>query len=335
STLNIMVDSLKTRMAEIETASRQTQAKEREAQAAMRTAEAAREESENRHRRLQSSAKKLEELAGSVATAMRELPILIEASEQGATEQAARIAETVAAVTEMNSAVLSVAQNAGTAAQTSADTRRKAAEGAGVVRKAMDGIRTVREQSLSLKEDMKALEGHAQAVNQIMAVISDIADQTNLLALNAAIEAARAGEAGRGFAVVADEVRKLAEKTMASTINVGNAVKAIQQSSATSAEQVESTVRHIEEAATQAEGSGEALDAIVALAERTADQVRTIAAAGEQQSASSEEISKSVSHVDDIASRTAQAMRDAARAVNDLARQSAQFTELIREMKQA
>ncbi len=335
STLNIMVDSLKTRMAEIEAASRQAKAKEQEAHTAMRSAQTAREESDARHRRLQTAAKKLEALTASVAAAMGQLPALIRASEQGAEEQAARIAETVATVNEMNSAVLSVARNAGTAAETSSDTRSKAAEGAGVVRKAVDGIRTVRSQSLALKEDMQALEGHAQAVSRIMSVISDIADQTNLLALNAAIEAARAGDAGRGFAVVADEVRKLAEKTMASTTDVGNAVRVIQQSSAKSAEQVEATVRHIEEAAAQAEGSGVALDAIVALADRTADQVRTIATASEQQSASSEEITRSVSHVDEIASRTAQAMRDASQAVNDLARQSAQLAGLIEDMKRA
>ena len=168
-----------------------------------------------------------------------------------------------------------------------------------------------------------------------MAVISDIADQTNLLALNAAIEAARAGEAGRGFAVVADEVRKLAEKTMASTTDVGHAFKAIQDSAAKSMDQVDLTVGNIEKATELAIRSGDALREIVGMVDDTADQVRGIAAASEQQSASSEEINKSIMQVNTIAGETASAMQEAARAVSELAEQAQVLTGLIRELKNA
>ena len=127
--------------------------------------------------------------------------------------------------------------------------------------------------SLDLKEDMTQLNEHAQDITRIMGVISDIADQTNLLALNAAIEAARAGEAGRGFAVVADEVRKLAEKTMASTQDVGNAIKAIQESTVKSTESVDKAVEQIEQATEFANQSGSALEEIVATVEATADLI--------------------------------------------------------------
>ena len=168
-----------------------------------------------------------------------------------------------------------------------------------------------------------------------MNVISDIADQTNLLALNAAIEAARAGEAGRGFAVVADEVRKLAEKTMASTQDVGNAIKSIQESTAKSMTGVDQAVERIGEANELASRSGQALEEIVATVEATGDQVNAIATASEEQSAASEEINQSIVQVNDMSRQTAEAMAEAAKAVSGLAAQAQGLTALIQELKQA
>ena len=280
-------------------------------------------------------AERLEEVSNVVSSASTELAAQIEQSERGAAEQAARVTETATAMEEMNSTVLEVARNAGNASEVSASTREKAEHGAAEVQEVVGSIQGVQEASVALKDDMAALDDNARAISQIMAVISDIADQTNLLALNAAIEAARAGEAGRGFAVVADEVRKLAEKTMASTTDVGNAIKAIQDSAAKSMDQVDLTVGNIEKATELAIRSGDALREIVGMVDDTADQVRGIAAASEQQSASSEEINKSIMQVNTIAGETASAMQEAARAVSELAEQAQVLTGLIRELKNA
>ena len=233
----------------------------------------------------------------------------------------------------MDATVQDVARNAGAAESASGETREKAEVGAGIVEKAVQSIEEVHRMSITIKDDMAQLSEHAQAITQIMNVISDIADQTNLLALNAAIEAARAGEAGRGFAVVADEVRKLAEKTMASTNDVSSAIKAIQESTAKSMEAVDGAVNQIGQATGLANDSGRALQEIVATVESTADQVHAIAAASEEQSATSQEINQSIILVNDRARETAVVMTEAATAVEELASQAQGLTRLIQELK--
>ncbi len=331
----VMVERLRKNIENAHKESERAQEESRRAQEAMRQADESSREAQARRDGMLKAAVRLEEVAGIVSAASTELASQIELSEQGAAEQASRVTETATAMEEMNSTVLEVARNAGAASEVSSSTRERAEQGAQAVQELVSGIRDVQGASLALRTDMGKLAENAQAISRIMAVISDIADQTNLLALNAAIEAARAGEAGRGFAVVADEVRKLAEKTMASTTDVGNAIKAIQSSAAKSMEQVDLTANNIGKVTELAIHSGEALHEIVSMADNTADQVRGIAAASEQQSASSEEINRSIAEVNSIAGETAAAMREAAQAVSDLAHQASVLSGLIDDMKRA
>ena len=243
------------------------------------------------------------------------------------------MAETMTAMEQMNAAVLNIAKNASDAASHSATMRDKASEGQDIVNEVVTAINAVQEKSLRLRADMEHLHGEAQNITQVMTVISDIADQTNLLALNAAIEAARAGEAGRGFAVVADEVRKLAEKTMASTSEVGSAINAIRNSTEKSIHQVEVAVESISRVTELSNRSGQALEQIVNMAEQSADEVRAIAAAGEEQSAASEEINRSIADINTIATSTSQAMQQAAQAISELAQQAQQLNRVIEDMK--
>ncbi|EFL52765.1 methyl-accepting chemotaxis sensory transducer [Solidesulfovibrio fructosivorans JJ]] len=332
--LNTMVETLRANIAAIEAKTRDSEEK---AQAAHQARQAAEEAMGQAHRAraegLCQAAGRLEGVVGIVSRASSELSSHIDDSNHGAQDQSQRMAETAAAMEEMNATVLEVAKNASNAAETTDAARKKASSGADVVNKMVESIGRVRSQSEALKEDMGRLGDQAQDIGRIMNVISDIADQTNLLALNAAIEAARAGEAGRGFAVVADEVRKLAEKTMTATKEVGEAISGIQQGTNRNVENVVQSGQAVEEASGLATTAGEALAEIVHLVEDASDQVRSIATAAEQQSATSEEINRSIDAVNSISEATSRSMADAARAVGELTRQTQDLETLMSELE--
>ncbi len=241
----------------------------------------------------------------------------------------ARLAEAATAMNEMNSTVLEVAGNAEGAAEAATSVQEQAVEGNSLVLRTIESLQTVREQSVSLKHDMAGLDQQARDIGTVLTLIRDVADQTNLLALNAAIEAARAGEAGRGFAVVADEVRKLAEKTMKATQEVESAIAAIQQGTGKSAVTVDNAVAAIEDAGRMGEDSGHALEQISALAEDSSGRVSAIAAAATEQSAASEQINRSISEVNQLSADIAEAMQGASNEVQDMARQTHVLKDIL------
>jgi methyl-accepting chemotaxis protein len=236
---------------------------------------------------------------------------------------------------EMNAAVLEVARNSGSASNSADNTKEKAALGAEVVQLSVQANDRVMAQAQTLKKKMSSLGEEAEDIGRILDVISDIADQTNLLALNAAIEAARAGEAGRGFAVVADEVRKLAEKTMQATKEVGAAINEIQTGANENIQVVDVAVEAVREANTLAKESGDALKRIVQMAVETSDEVRSIATAAEEQSTVSEEINRAVEEISRVTAQTSAGMSEAAQAVTELAQLAEKLRNLINMMTES
>ena len=278
-------------------------------------------------------AKDASQLSSRVAAASEELSAQVEQVSRGAEMQRERIESTASAMTEMNSTVLEVARNVAQASEQGEDTRKKATDGAALVNKVVAAINSIHSVTTTLRHNMEELGTQAESIGGVMNVISDIADQTNLLALNAAIEAARAGEAGRGFAVVADEVRKLAEKTMTATVEVGSSIKQIQSSTATNVKQVGEAARGVGEATELASRSGQALNEIVDLAGRTTALIIGIATAAEEQSATSEEINRSVDEISRIANETSSGMVQSSEAVQELSAMAQNLKTLLDKLR--
>jgi methyl-accepting chemotaxis protein len=334
SALRRMLSALRDNIASATARGEEAAREAAKATAAMEEAEGLRQAAEQARRQgMQQAADRLSEVVGALTEAAVFLDGHVARATEGAREQSLRLSEAGASMGEMSATVMDVARNAATASDTAASARDKADSGSEVVHRAVAGISAARDKALALARDMGELGGQAEGIGRVLGVISDIADQTNLLALNAAIEAARAGEAGRGFAVVADEVRKLAEKTMAATAEVGQAVRDIQAGAQKSVAGVREAATAIETANELAGQSGQALSAILGLVETASDQVRSIAAASQQQSAASDSIEGVITAVARVSEDTARAMDQAAEAVAELSGQARVIEGLIRELR--
>ena len=273
------------------------------------------------------------DIANRTAAASEELSAQVEQVSHRTEEQRDRVSETAASMEEMNATVLEVARNAGQASTQAEETRTKAQDGSVLVDKVTTAINKVHAVATDMQSAMYELGTQAESIGGVMNVISDIADQTNLLALNAAIEAARAGEAGRGFAVVADEVRKLAEKTMHATTEVGANIQGIQQATTANIRRVEEAAEGVELATQLAGNSGDALRSILELAGANFTSVTGIATAAEEQSATSEEINRAIEEINRIAGETASGMSQSASAVREVSQMAQELRTLLKRLQ--
>ncbi len=274
-----------------------------------------------------------ETISMRLSVASEQLSAQVEESSRGAENQKERLSEAALAIVNLKASIGDVAQNAGNAARNAGEARDKAGAGEQAVGHSTQACRQVESHSELMKQQIEHLSRKAVGIGSILQIIEDIADQTNLLALNAAIEAARAGEAGRGFAVVADEVRKLAEKTMGATQDVGANIADIQASIAKALDQMAESGALVSRTGALSTESGEVLGEIVRISGQSAAEILSIAAAAEEQSAASEQIARSAEEASAIASQTADNMVQSAQAVANLSRMVGELNELIRSMR--
>ena len=267
--------------------------------------------------------------AGRVSTASEELLASSADTAGKAREQREQAAQVAHAMVEMVTVVSQVSENSHRAAESAQQAVAAAQSGGKIVNETLEEIHLI---STSVEEASKRVrdlgEGSKQ-IGEISGVIDDIADQTNLLALNAAIEAARAGEQGRGFAVVADEVRKLAERTAHATAEIAQKIKRIQEETISTIEAMDAGTDLVKEGVKKTILAGDALKEIVRLAGIVGEMVNQIAAATTEQSSAVAEVNTTIDRITSISNETAAASEDAAKSCDSLSQLATGLRKLV------
>ncbi|MFH0736176.1 MAG: methyl-accepting chemotaxis protein [bacterium] len=247
----------------------------------------------------------------------------------GTHEQSAQTNEVAAAVEEMSRTIYETSQSAHLASQYSKLAADNAIEGGKVVNETVDGMFKISEAVGQVAETVKHLGKNSQMIGEIVQVINEIADQTNLLALNAAIEAARAGEQGRGFAVVADEVKKLAERTSKATKEIAGMIKQIQKDTNEAVDSMGLSTQRVNLGKELAAKAGISLKDIIENTNKVSSEIMLVASASEEQSSAAEEISKNVESINSVAAQTAHDVSKIASAAENLNDLTENLNDLI------
>ncbi len=254
---------------------------------------------------------------------------LAEASES----QAQEIAGASAAINQMAVSIDQVSANAAESAIVADRSVAIAHNGVEVVQRTIDGMNTIRDQIQETSKRIKRLGESSQEIGDIIGLINDIADQTNILALNAAIQASMAGEAGRGFAVVADEVQRLAERSANATKQIETLVKTIQADTNEAVMSMESTTSEVVRGAKLAKDAGEALEEVQTVSNNLAQLIQSISNAARQQAASAGHISNTMNIIQDITSQTTSGTMATARSVGQLNEMATALQESVSGFK--
>jgi methyl-accepting chemotaxis protein len=251
----------------------------------------------------------------------------------GAMQQDQEITNTSSAVEELTVSMKQVSNNAEASAEAARRALDAAEQGNRAVTDTLEGMQRIRASVQATAKKIKSLGDRSLEISEIINVINDITEQTNLLALNAAIEAARAGEAGRGFAVVADEVRKLAEHSRSATKDIAALIKAIQAETNEAVVVMEEGTREVEVGAGLADQAGKALEAISSVVRQSAELVQEISLASKQQVRGTEGVANAMQIISGITRQTTQSARQAASTVGNMVGLSEQLNEALAQFR--
>ncbi|MEJ8321372.1 methyl-accepting chemotaxis protein [Pseudomonas psychrotolerans] len=266
-----------------------------------------------------------------LASAAEEMTAVIDEAGRGYVRQNDEVNQAASAVTEMSSAVEEVARNAADAASTSLHTQTLTSDGLDKVTRTVQSIEALAQNVASTSEQIQALSSRAQDINAVVEVIRGIAEQTNLLALNAAIEAARAGEQGRGFAVVADEVRALAHRTQQSTREIEQMIGAIQSDSSLAVKAMAESQQLAGESTSVAQLANVSLEQIAESISQINDRNAVIATAAEEQAQVAREIDRNITSIRDLATQSATGATQTASASAEVSKLATGLNRVVRE----
>ena len=287
----------------------------------------------NMNDRLRALVKAINESSEILASTALETATISSQTNQNVQSQYAQTESVATAIEEMTATVNEVAQNAVTCADITETTEKVTEQGAKKVNSTIKTIEGLNNSIDNATAVIIALQEKSTSIGSVSEVISSIADQTNLLALNAAIEAARAGEQGRGFAVVADEVRSLASKTQESIVSINSIIESLQQGSSEAVTAMKESQKEAINTIENARESGEALSEVSEAIQNIKDMARQIAVASEQQSSVTLDISRNVQEISSISEQTAQGAAESVRASDDLSAQAEELQSIISSFK--
>jgi methyl-accepting chemotaxis protein len=277
-------------------------------------------------RQLTDNSTQLVSAAGEIASSSEQMA-------RGSQEQNSQTSQVSSAVEEMTATIVESSKNAGEAAGQAKGAADAARAGNQVVNQTIEGMNRIAQVVQESAKTIQELSRSSDQIGEIISVIDDIADQTNLLALNAAIEAARAGEQGRGFAVVADEVRKLAERTTKATKEITDMIKGIQNDTKGAVTSMEQGIVEVQQGRELADKAGESLSAIATYSQKVMDMIQQIATAAEEQSAASEQIARSVEGIARVTKENATGVEQSAAAAEELNRQAEGMQKMVNRFK--